>query len=77
MAVSQDDENSGGRKKSTRLNMWMDTSHYEELNMLAEFEGRTVSDIIRQLVNIHLRDNSESIQNHQERRSQRKRRIER
>jgi len=74
MEVDGDAGNKAKRKKSTRLNMWMDASHYDELKMLAEFEGRTVSDIVRQVINIYLRDNSESIQNHKKRRE---RRIER
>lgn len=73
--VGSEDDGSSVSPKNTRLNMWMNTSHYQELKMLAEFEGRTVSDIVRQVINIYLRDNSESIQSHKK--SQRKRRIER
>jgi len=75
MVVDGDDGGNTGRNKSTRLNMWMDSSHYKELKMLAGFEGRTVSDIVRQVVNIYLRDNSESIQKHKK--AQKTRRIER
>lgn len=74
MDVSEDVGTGKEKGKNTRLNMWMNTSHYEELKMLAEFEGRTVSDIVRQLVNIYLRDNADSIANHKVRKT---RRIER
>ena len=44
-----------------RMNLWMNSGQYDELKMLAEYEGRTVSDIVRQLVGIHLRDNIDSV----------------
>ena len=39
-----------------RLSMWLTSRQHRELKSLAEYEGRTVSDIIRQLISIHLRD---------------------
>lgn len=47
-----------GRSSKIRLSMWLNRRQHEELKELAEYEGRTVSDIIRQLVSSHLRDNS-------------------
>jgi len=44
-----------------RLNLWMKRRQYEELQQLAEYEGRTVSDVVRQLVNGFLRDNSDTV----------------
>lgn len=55
-----DEDVKSGNGKS-RMNLWMKTRQYEELKMLAEFEGRSVSDIVRQLVGGFLRDNSETI----------------
>ena len=42
-----------------RLSMWLTSRQHSELKQLAEYEGRTVSDIIRQLISIHLRDNNQ------------------
>ena len=51
----------GRGKDKVRMNLWMNRGQYDELKMLAEYEGRTVSDIVRQLVGIHLRDNVASV----------------
>lgn len=42
--------------KKVRLSMWITGRQHAELKELASYEGRTVSDIIRQLVSIYLRD---------------------
>ena len=56
------ESSSNGRAMDkVRLNLWMVRGQYDELKMLAEYEGRTVSDIVRQLVGIHLRDNIDSV----------------
>lgn len=44
------------RHSKVRLNMWLTGRQHSELKSLAQYEGRTVSDIIRQLISIHLRD---------------------
>ena len=55
MAVSSETDERGAPAK-VRLSMWLTKRQHSELKELAEYEGRTVSDIIRQLVGIHLRD---------------------
>lgn len=47
-----------GREKK-RLHMHMLKSHFEELDYLAGLEGRTVSDIVRQIIAAFLRDEPE------------------
>lgn len=52
----RESEDSGSRK--VRLSMWLTIRQHSELKEIAAYEGRTVSDLIRQLVGIFLRDNS-------------------
>jgi hypothetical protein len=40
-----------------RVHLRLAQRQYDELKMLADFEGRSVSDIIRQVISAHLRDN--------------------
>ena len=40
-----------------RINVRLSAKQYEELNMLAEHEGRRVTDIIRHVIFMHLNDN--------------------
>lgn len=49
-----------GNSDKMRLSMWLTKRQHSELKELAAYEGRTVSDIIRQLVGIHLRDNAQN-----------------
>jgi len=56
-----DEEKAKIDNDKARLNLWMKRRQYDELKMLAEFEGRTVSDIVRQVVSAYLRDNSETV----------------
>jgi hypothetical protein len=39
-----------------RLQLRIPMSHYKELKMLAEYDGRTVTDLIRQVLGSFLRD---------------------
>ena len=39
------------KNRKIRFNMWLQSGAYEELKRLAMFEGRSVSDIIRVLIN--------------------------
>lgn len=41
------------------FNLWLRKSHYAELQELASHEGRSVADIIRQLIAEFLRDDSD------------------
>lgn len=54
-------------EKKVRLNMWLKSTTYTELKMLSEFEGRTVSDIVRQVIGVYLRDNENSIDKQRDR----------
>jgi len=56
MASRKDDGKDSGGPEKVRLSMWLTRRQHAELKMLAEYDGRTVSDIIRQLVSIHLND---------------------
>jgi hypothetical protein len=42
-----------------RVSMRLRRRQYEELKMLAGYEGRTATDVIRQLLSIFLRDHDE------------------
>jgi len=42
-------ENFAGKRK-VRLNVWMERSRYVELKELAHYEDKTVSDIVRELI---------------------------
>jgi predicted DNA-binding protein len=50
------DEEKGIVKDMKRVQIRLPLHQFEELKRLAEYEGRTVTDLIRQLVAIHLRD---------------------
>jgi hypothetical protein len=54
------DETSKGTSEHDmkRLQLRIPMSHYRELKMLADYDGRTVTDLIRQLVGSFLRDNA-------------------
>ena len=52
--------NPGNVSDAKRIHIRVNGKVYDELQMLADFEGRTVSDIVRQVVFEHLRD-SESM----------------
>jgi hypothetical protein len=43
-----------------RLQLRIPMSHYKELKMLAEYDGRTVTDLIRQVLGSFLRDTGQS-----------------
>jgi len=45
------------------FNLWMQKSHYVELQELAGFENRSVADIVRQLIAKYLRDESDRPKN--------------
>jgi len=45
---------------TVRFNMLIKRSHYEELQELAGYEGRSVADIVRQMVAETLRDREEA-----------------
>lgn len=62
-------------EKKVRLNMWLKSTTYNELKMLSEFEGRTVSDIVRQVIGVYLRDNENSIDKQRSRAKARQERI--
>ncbi len=47
-----------GQEKK-RLHIQMLQSHYDELDHLAKLEGRTVSDVVRQIIASFLRDEPE------------------
>lgn len=53
------DEQEGADK--VRLNLWLTRGVHDELRMLAGLEGRSVSDIVRQVLNEHLRNNQDVI----------------
>jgi predicted DNA-binding protein len=46
-------------KPKKRLHIHMLASHYDELAYLASLEGRTVSDVVRQIIAAFLRDEPE------------------
>lgn len=48
------------KEDTVRFNMLMKRTHYEELQELAGYEGRSVADLIRQMVADALRDREES-----------------
>ena len=50
------DEEKGIVKDMKRVQIRLPLHQHAELKQLADFEGRTVTDLIRQLVAIHLRD---------------------
>jgi hypothetical protein len=50
------DEEKGIVKDMKRVQVRLPMHQFDELRRLADFEGRTVTDLIRQLVAIHLRD---------------------
>ncbi len=64
MSEKENEGNTGSDK--VRLNLWITRRQHDELNMLAEYEGRSVSDIVRQVLGIHLRDNSDQIEKQRE-----------
>lgn len=39
-----------------RLNLWIKKRHHEELKHLSDLDGRSVSDLVRQIVGSFLRD---------------------
>lgn len=47
--------------EKVRLNLWLNPRQYDELKMLARYEGRSVSDIVRQVLSAHLRDNKDVV----------------
>jgi len=51
-----DEEKGFSSTGKVRLSMWLTKRQHSELKELAMYDGRTVSDIIRQLVGMHLRD---------------------
>lgn len=55
MAQGMDAKNKKDEGK-VRLNMWITRRQHEELRELASFDGRTVSDLIRQVLGSFLRD---------------------
>lgn len=56
MAEDQEQDVGNSNRPKVRLSMWLTSRQHSELKRIAQYEGRTVSDIIRQLVGIHLRD---------------------
>lgn len=62
MAEKEDRDGRDSGSEKVRLNLWINRMQYNELKMLADYEGRTVSDIVRQVLNSHLRDNSDSVE---------------
>jgi len=56
--MGQDQEVKSNRNSKVRVNMWLPRHQHDELKQLAEYEGRSVSDIIRQLIASYLRDSS-------------------
>jgi len=46
---------------AVRVHIRLSKRVHDDLKMLGDIEGRSVSDIIRQVINAHLRNNSESI----------------
>ena len=55
--MTHEDAQRGTRiSDAKRIHIRLNRKHYEELQMLAELEGRTVSDIIRHVIYCHLRD---------------------
>ena len=57
----EDKETQKDASQKVRLSMWLSKRQHDELKQLAEYEGRTVSDLIRQLVGSFLRDNNEKM----------------
>lgn len=49
------------QEDKVRLNLWLNPRQYDELKMLARYEGRSVSDIVRQVLSAHLRDNQDVV----------------
>jgi len=58
--VAQDGDKPGNVSDSKRIHIRVNGKVYDDLRILAEFEGRTVSDIVRHVIFMHLRD-SESL----------------
>lgn len=58
--MAQDGDKPENVSDSKRIHIRVNGKVYDDLRMLAEFEGRTVSDIVRHVIFIHLRD-SESL----------------
>lgn len=58
--MAQDGDKPGNASDSKRIHIRVNGKVYDDLRMLAEFEGRTVSDIVRHVIFMHLRD-SESL----------------
>jgi hypothetical protein len=53
------DKNNAIKQKNIRLNVWVESNKYAELKELAKCEDRTVSDIIRYLIDKFLVVNPE------------------
>lgn len=46
---------------SVRVHVRLNKRVHDELKMLGDHEGRSVSDIVRQIINAHLRNNEDII----------------
>lgn len=67
MAANSDQNGQDSGNGKVRLNLWINRRQYNDLKMLADFEGRSVSDIVRQVISSHLRDNSDSVDEQRDR----------
>ena len=52
-------KNTESTNDRVRLNVWIHSRHHSDLKKLAEYEGRSISDLVKQAIISHLKDSED------------------